>query len=122
MTTTPPTSAIAQAAYRAVRVFALAQGDYSKPDWPHLDDAARERVIAGVEAISQQPYRTASENHAAWMLAMERDGWSYGPAHRKDLKQHPAMMPYGRLSTDYRRRNEIFLAVVKALMGHEVTL
>lgn len=118
---TPDTYAIARVAHEAVRAFAAANGEF-KSSWEHLDLASQDRIIRGVEALAESPFRTPAENHANWLDDMDEAGWTWGEKHDAELKTHPAFMQFDDLPETFRRRNEIFLAVVKSLLGQEVVL
>ena len=44
-------------------------------------------------------------------------GWKYGPVKNPDAKEHPCMVPYAELPPEQRRKDALYLAMVKTAAG-----
>lgn len=106
---------IAYVAHEAVKAWARTNGDYSHEIWSNCSYEHKTSMRAGVIARLENPDESAEANHDRWLEAKAKDGWKYGPVRDETKLENPAFVPYGCLSADHRKRNEIFMAVVKAL-------
>ena len=42
----------------------------------------------------------AEDIHIRWMAIRENQGWTYGPERNDQLKHHPSLIPYDKLSEE----------------------
>ena len=55
------------------------------------------------------------QQHEAWREDKRRDGWVYGVVKDPAAKTHPCMVPYADLPESQRRKDALYLAVVRAM-------
>lgn len=108
---------IARVAHEVNRAYCLATGETGIPMWQHAPDWQREGVVNGVEFYLAHLDATPEQSHENWLAHKQALGWRYGSAKDAELKEHPCMVPYGQLSDLQRAKDQIFLAVVRALAG-----
>ena len=106
---------IAYAAHDAVKAWARSQGDYSHDIWSNCSYEYKTRMRNGVVARLENPDESPEANHDRWLEANARDGWKWGPVRDEVKLENPAFVPYSDLPADFRKRNDIFMGVVKAL-------
>lgn len=107
-------TACARAAHEANRAYCIAQGDTSQVPWEHAPTWQRESALAGVEGVLRRGHGPR-DSHAHWMAGKIADGWSYGPVKNPDAKEHPCMVPYDDLPEAQRRKDALFVSVVRAM-------
>lgn len=113
MTTDVIVEACARAAHETNRAYCLALGDASQPGWEQAPDWQRMSALAGVEgALSGN---TPEQSHERWMRQKISDGWTYGPTKDPVKKEHPCMVPYADLPPEQRAKDDLYLAVVRAV-------
>lgn len=103
---------IARTVHEAIRADQAALGEREAPPWSEagwMQESSREAV----EFALGHP--TAGAQHEAWMAAKRRDGWFYGPEKSETKKTHPSMVPFRDLPEPERRKDEVLIAIVKAL-------
>jgi len=108
-------SLIAKVCHDANRSWCMANDDYSQPTWGDALDWQVNSAIDGVEHALKYPDATPEESHQNWMADKIADGWVYGPAKDPEKKTHPCMVPYNKLPEFQRKKDALFLAVVRAL-------
>ncbi len=67
--------------------------------------------------------RLAEHNHDIWARQRMADGWTYGPERNDAKKQHPDLVPYGRLpdaEKEYDRQTAIGLVTAIVALGYRV--
>lgn len=106
---------IACTAHEAVKAWARSQGDYTHEIWSNTSAEHKDSMRDGVLARLENPEESSGANHHRWLERKVEEGWTYGPVRDPALKQSPALVSYAELPVEYQRRNEIFIAVVKAL-------
>lgn len=109
-------NALAKVCHEANRAYCETLGDFSQPEWSEAPDWQRESAQAGVEQILRDPETTPEESHLGWCRIKVADGWKWGPVKDPSKKEHPCLVPYGRLPEEQRRKDALFGAVVRALM------
>lgn len=63
---------------------------------------------------------TPEQSHESWLAEKRAAGWKYGPVKDAGKKEHPCFVPYAELPAAQRVKDEIFVAVAKAV--YEATL
>lgn len=108
----------ARAAHEANRQWQIACNDrYISPPWEQLDEPTRQSALIGVQRIRDNPAVTAESMHASWMDTKTAQGWRYGPERDNTNLLHPPMVPYDQLSDAEQFKDELFVAVVKGVLG-----
>jgi len=107
----------AEAAHEANRIYCLSIGDESQLTWDEAPDWQRKSAFAGVKAIAEDPATTPEQSHEGWLAQKAADGWKYGPVKDPDKKEHPCFVPYAELPPEQRIKDEMFGAVVRAVLG-----
>lgn len=106
---------IASVIHDANRRWQIAQGD-PRPS-PLWDDAPERQVEGATESVVlalADPGRTPEQNHAGWMERLVADGWTLGPKDEA-AKTHPLLVPFDQLPEDERKKDRLFIAIVRAL-------
>lgn len=109
--------ACAQAVHEANRAYCAyceALGDVSQLPWEDTDQEIIESCLIGVRGVLVDK-NTPKQSHESWMREKERNGWIYGPVKDSDCKEHPCMVAYSELPEEQRRKDEIFVTVVKTV-------
>lgn len=106
---------IACTAHTAVMAWARSQGDYSHEIWTNCSAEHKNSMRLGILARLENPDERPSANHERWLAQRAEDGWTWGPVRDEANKKNPAMVSYSELPVDFRKRNEIFMAIVNAL-------
>jgi len=105
--------ACARAAYEANRAYCFALGDYSHGPWEHAPEWQTESTKAGVPGVLAG--RTPEQMHEHWLADKRAAGWKHGPLKDPVKKEHPCILPYADLPQAQRVKDEIYIAVVKAV-------
>lgn len=113
METKAAVDACASAAHEANRAYCKAIGDSSQPTWDQAPDWQQDSARNGVRGALAGS--TPAESHAAWMSEKVATSWRYGPTKDPVAKTHPCMVEYGDLPLEQRAKDELFLAVVRAV-------
>ncbi len=106
---------IAKICHQANKTYCEGVGDFSQKDWCDAEAWQRESAIEGVLNCLDNPDVTAEMQHQAWMDSKLKDGWVYGLAKDSVMKIHPHLVPYEKLPKLQRMKDELFIAIVKAL-------
>lgn len=106
---------IARVCHEANRAYCATIGDLSQLPWDDAPQWQRESAIAGVEFSVAHPDAPPSASHESWLAEKERTGWRYGPVKDAEKKEHPCFVPYDELPLDQRRKDALFVAIVRAL-------
>lgn len=104
---------LAEVCHEANRVYCQIIGDYSQRGWEFAPDWQRESAIAGVENALNGA--SPAESHANWLAHKQAEGWLWGPVKDPDRKLHPCMVPYDDLPHEQKRKDALFVAIVRAL-------
>ena len=107
---------IAQVCHEANRAVQTIQADpaipVSKP-WDLLDEETRLSAEVGVrQALTGA---TPRESHEGWCAFKREHGWVHGPVKSEMHRQHPLLVPYEELPDSQKIKDDLFLAVVRAL-------
>lgn len=107
---------IATICHEAIRGLQIATGDTMPSDpWLVAPAWQRQIVIEGVQRARR--VITPREHHAAWMEAMQLDGWRWGPVKNWDVKTHPNLVAYDDLPPEEKDKDELFLLITVWAMG-----
>lgn len=106
---------IAMVCYEANRAWCKRNGDFSQKAWAIAPDWQRNSVIEGVQHAVAHPDATPEDSHNNWMALKMAEGWVYGEFKDPVAKTHPCMLPYDQLPDFQRKKDAMFLAIVRAL-------
>lgn len=106
---------IAKTAHEVNRAYCASLGDTSQPSWESAPEWQRDSAVIGVSNIMSGVVSTPAQSHESWLKHKFADGWVWGKTKNAALKEHPCMVPYGELPPEQRVKDELFLAVVRAL-------
>jgi hypothetical protein len=111
--TTDQITRIAEAAHEMNRLFCEATGDFTQRHWPDAPEWQKEAAIAGV----QDALGSASpeQQHIAWCNEKIAAGWKWGPEKDPEKKEHPCLVSYADLPEPERRKDALYVAVVRAM-------
>lgn len=107
--------ACARAAHEANRAYCIAIGDTSQPSWDNAPDWQRSSAINGVIGVLNG--NGPEQSHAGWLQEKQMTGWKYGPVKDPDRKEHPCFVPYAELPPEQRRKDDVYVAVVGAMIA-----
>jgi hypothetical protein len=107
----------AKVSHEVNRAYCRSIGDDSQPPWEHAPQWQKDSVLAGVKKIIEKPAITAREQHECWMEHKIKDGWVYGNVKDVDSKTHPCIVDYDKLPDCQKRKNVLFGASVRAVLG-----
>ena len=99
-----------------MREFNLAIGDPTMPPWGNAPEWHRASMINGVFLHVNSPCKlTPEHSHDNWCKQREAEGWIYGPEKDIEKREHPCLMPFMELPDDQRRKDALFINIVRAL-------
>lgn len=107
---------IARVVHEANRALQIEQADPTIPvsvGWDELDEETRRSAIEGVQGVLNG--NTPEESHEGWCAFKLDHGWTLGPVKDETKKEHPLLVPYDELPESQRIKDELFVAIVKAL-------
>lgn len=108
-------TAIAKVCHEANRAYCAGLGDSSQPSWESAPAWQQESAINGVKHALDSPAAAPSDSHASWLAEKRAAGWKFGPVKDPEKKEHPCFVPYEQLPPEQKRKDALFLAVVRAL-------
>ncbi len=106
---------VARVCHEANRAYYLSLGDESQAAWQYAPDWQQQAALSGVRAILAGMVTTGEQAHQAWVDEQTRDGWIYGAYKDPEAKRHPHLVPYDQLMPEIRAKDELFVAIVRAL-------
>jgi DNA-binding transcriptional MerR regulator len=107
---------IASVIHDANRRLQIIEGDpRPSPLWDEAPERQVEGAIASVELALAEPERTPEQNHQGWADRLIADGWRWGQMKDERAKTHPLLVPWDELSLEARRKDRMFIAIVRAL-------
>ena len=106
---------IAAVCHEANREWCVWHGDFEAPTWAEAPTWQRESAIDGVEHALKYPEAGPEDSHQNWWAGKIADGWVYGEVKDPVAKTHPCMVPYDQLPEFQRKKDALFLAIVRAL-------
>lgn len=101
--------------HEANRAWCATHGDFTQPRWAEAPQWQIDSGINGVEHALRHPDVTPEDMHSNWMAEKIADGWVYGDVKDPVAKTHPCMVPYAELPEFQRKKDALFLAIVRAL-------
>jgi len=107
----------ARTAHEVNRIYCMALGDDSQPEWEDAPAWQKESAFNGAKAILANPDQPPRASHDNWLKEKIETGWKYGPIKDPDKKEHPCIVDYYKLPVDQRRKDTLFTLVVKAVLG-----
>ena len=107
----------ARVAHEVNRAFCQTIGDYSQPKWDEAPDWQKESTINGVRGTADGTITSPEQSHESWLAEKERTGWKYGPVKNPETREHPCMVPYSQLPPEQRTKDDLFQAVVSAVLS-----
>lgn len=105
---------IARVCHEANKGFCAANGDHSQKSWEDAEQWQRESAIKGV-LFAQSRTNGPDEQHNSWMKEKIDAGWVYGEVKDSEKKTHPCIVPYDQLPDFQKKKDHLFIAIVKAL-------
>jgi hypothetical protein len=107
---------IAKMCHEANKVWCHLNGDPSQLHWGQAPQWQIDSAINGVEHALKHPDATPEDSHSNWMAEKIADGWVYGEVKDAVAKTHPCMVPYDQMPEFQRKKDALFLAIVRALV------
>jgi hypothetical protein len=108
------TEQIAEICHEANRTYCRLLGDYTQVAWDLAPLWQRQSAIAGVKTALENPTATPENMHQSWSALKIAEGWKYGATKDPETKTHPCLVAYSELPEPQRRKDSIFLAIVRA--------
>lgn len=108
---------IARVCHEANRALCEELGDHSQVAWSEAPDWQRLSTIDGIMYATGNVDLTPEDMHRSWMSRKVDDGWTFGPVKDAAIKTHPCLIPYDELPEIHKRKDALFLAIVRALSG-----
>lgn len=105
--------ACASAAHETNRRYCISLGDDSQPHWEDAPEWQKNSARQGVKLALEGA--TPEQVHASWLALKTSEGWVYGPVKDVSSKTHPCMLPYAELPESQRKKDGLYLAVVRAM-------
>ncbi len=106
---------IARVCHEANRAYCLGIGDNSQPTWDSAPDWQKQSAENGVKFHLEHPDALPSHSHEEWLKEKAANGWKYGPVKNPEAKEHPCFVPYDELPEEQKRKDALFIAIVRAL-------
>jgi hypothetical protein len=111
---------IARVVHEAARALQAVQGDpVPAPPWAEARPQMRATAVESVRRVMDGADPEA--NHAQWCEQMTRDGWTWGVLKDPLARTHPCLVPYADLPGHQRDKDELFVAIVRALTDPALT-
>lgn len=104
----------ARAAHEVNRCYCISMGDFSQPSWENAPDWQKTSARNGVVGVLYEN-NTPRESHQSWLNEKAATGWKYGPVKDPDKKEHPCFVPYDELPPAQKRKDHIYVTVVRAV-------
>lgn len=115
--TTLTDAQIARVAHEANRAYCASLHDFTQVAWDDAPDWQRGSAISGVAFHREHPEATPEQSHESWLAIKREEGWTYGPVKDPARKLHPCFLKYAELPEDQRRKDALFLAIVRSLLA-----
>jgi hypothetical protein len=106
---------IAKMCHEANFVWCHLNGDPSQLHWGSAPQWQVDSAIDGVIHALAHPDAKPEDIHMNWMAGKIADGWVYGGVKDPVAKTHPCMVPFDQLPESQRKKDKLFLAIVRAL-------
>lgn len=106
---------IAMICHEANRAYCKSIGDDSQLEWKDAPEWQKQSAINGVQFHINNPDSKPSHSHESWLKEKEETGWKYGPIKDPGKKEHPCFVPYDKLPDEQKKKDALFLSIVRAL-------
>jgi len=106
---------IAKVCYEANRAYCQTIGDNSQPSWENAPEWQRRSAENGVVFHVFNPEATPRQSHEEWLKEKADAGWTYSPVKNEAKKEHPCFVPYDQLPDEQKRKDDLFIAIIRAL-------
>lgn len=103
---------IAIIAYNILAAYSKAIGEPEPVPFGELSDERRQGYVDGVNYVLANPEAGPSAQHDMWLIAKQKDGWTWGETKDEEKKTHPAILPFEELPEPQRAKDSIFRAAV----------
>lgn len=105
---------VARVCHEANRAVQLALGEENpSAPWDETSVETQDSAVDGVRnALSGA---TPEQSHENWLKFKLDHGWVFGPVKDESAKTHPLIVPYADLPEEQRVKDDLFIAIVKAL-------
>jgi hypothetical protein len=107
---------IARICHEANAAYCESLGDDSEQHWNLAPLSVQVSAQQGVQSVLKDRFMLPYDLHAKWMERKFRDGWRYGEFKDLNLKTHPCLVSYGRLSREEQLKDKLFLTISKFLI------
>ncbi|MET8818443.1 RyR domain-containing protein [Streptomyces rochei] len=106
--------AIARVCHDANRAWQIVTGDPApSPPWDEAPQWQRDSAVDGVRHALNGA--SPEQMHQAWCDFKAAAGWTYGPVKDAAARTHPCLVPYAELDPAQHRKDDLFVAIVRAL-------
>lgn len=105
----------AQIAHETNRAYCQGIGDHSVPPWDAAPGWQKSSMIKGVAGVLAG--NTPDQTHESWLAEKAATGWVYGPVKDPEAKTHPCFVPYAELPSDQKRKDHLYVGVVRAVLA-----
>lgn len=102
------------AAHECNRAFCVSIGDNTQVPWEWAESWQKESAINSVKGVINGS--SPEQLHIDWCSQKYVGGWNYGPVKDPAKKQHPCLVPYNDLPQEQQAKDDVFVAVVKAVL------
>lgn len=106
---------IAKVCHEANKAFCETNGDDSQKSWIDAEEWQVDSVIDGVIHALDNPAVGPRQSHQNWYNKKKQEGWVFGEEKNTDEKTHPCMVSYSSLPDFQRKKDALFLAVIRSL-------
>lgn len=110
------TDDIARVAHEANRYLRIMLGEDPGPEWGLAPQWMRDSATSGVEYLRDHPHAGPNASHESWFSLKESLGWKYGPVKDEVKLEHPCMVPYDELPEGQKRKDALFVGIVRAML------
>lgn len=107
---------IAKVCHEANKAYCESIGDFTQKPWDDAPAWQRESALSGVTFHAENPLSSARGSHENWLREKTVAGWKWGPVKNEETKEHPCFIPYDDLPIEQRKKDALFVAIVKALL------
>ena len=106
---------LAKVCHQANKAYCESHGDTSQPEWSDAPEWQKKSAINGVKFHLENPDSKPEDSHNNWLKEKAADGWVYGTVKNPDTREHPCMLPYDKLPEQQKKKDALFIAIVRAL-------
>lgn len=106
---------IAKVCHEVNRAYCAAIGDRSQLPWDDAPNWQKQSAINGVAFHITNPSAGPEGSHGSWCDEKYKTGWKCGPVKDPQKREHPCLVPYRELPKEQRVKDDLFIAVVRAM-------